>query len=143
MARPTSLTPELANGIVKLIQNGAHPITAAGAYGVARSTFYDWMERGEATDPVRLALPLYIEFADNVRKAEYEAESTLVALAIAKIRTTADAVMVLERRFSERWQRREEVTINLRREAEKIAKETGLDADAILSEVEAILAGTK
>lgn len=143
MARPTSLTPELASNIVKLIQLGAHPVTAAGAYGVARSTFYDWVQRGEMTGSDLPIDPLFIDFSDNVRKAEYEAESTLVGLAIAKIKTTSDAVMLLERRFSERWQRREEVTINLRREAEKIAKETGLNADEILSEVESILAGVK
>ncbi len=143
MARPSKLTPEISTGIVTLIEHGVHPVVAAGAFGVERSTFYQWIARGEGTDPLRPMEPAYAEFAESVRDAEYKAESTLVSVAVAKIRTTADAVMLLERRFRERWQRSEEVTINLRREAEKIAAETGLDADDILREAETILAGAK
>lgn len=143
VVRPTTLTPEIATGIVVLIENGVHPLIAAGSFGVAKSTYYDWIQRGEGEHPSRLTEPAYIEFAEKVRMAEYRAESTLVGLAIAKVKTTADAVMLLERRFADRWQRREEVTINLRREAEKIAAETGLDADEIVAEAEAILAGRR
>jgi hypothetical protein len=143
MARPTTLTPETAIGIVTLIEHGVHPVVAAGSFGVARSTYYQWIQRGETIDDSIPAEPLFVSFADDVRAAEYKAESTLVGLAITKVKTTADAIQLLERRFSERWQRREEVTINLRREAEKIATETGLDADEIVAEAEAILAGRK
>ena len=55
MARPTKLTPELATGIVTLIQHGVHPPIAAGAYGVDRITFYEWLARGEGRDPDRPA----------------------------------------------------------------------------------------
>ena len=113
MARPTKLTPEIATGIVTLLENAVHPAVAAGAFGVSQSTFYEWIARGEATDPRRLSDPVYIDFAERVRAAEYQAESALVGLAIAKIKTTADAVLLLERRFRERWQRTEEVTINI------------------------------
>jgi len=140
MARPTKLTPEVATGIVTLLEHAVHPEVAAGSYGVAVSTFYEWLERGEAIDSRRPADPLYIDFAERVRAAEYKAESALVGLAIAKVKTTADAVLVLERRFRDRWQRTEEVTINLRREAERIAEATGLDASEIQAEAERILA---
>lgn len=143
MTRATALTPELAHGIVTLIANGVHPAIAAGAFGVARSTYYDWIQRGEAVHRTRATDPVFVAFADDVRKAEYQAESTLVGMAISKVRTTADAVMLLERRFAERWQRREEVTVNLRREADRIAAETGLDADTILAEAEAVLAANR
>lgn len=140
MARPTKLTPEIATGIVTLIEHGVHPVVAAGAFGVERSTLYQWIARGEGTDPLRPMEPIYAEFADAVRDAEYKAESTLVGLAVAKIKTTADAVMLLERRFRDRWQRTEEVTINIRREAERLAAASGLNADDIVAEAEAILA---
>lgn len=143
MARPTKLTPEVASGIVTLIEHGVHPVVAAGSFGVARTTYYQWVALGEAVDEALPSDLMYVEFADSVRSAEYKAESALVGLAIAKVKTTADAVILLERRFRERWQRTEEVTINIRREAEKIAAETGLDADDIVAEAEAILAGAR
>lgn len=139
MARPTKLTPEVASGIVSLLEHAVHPEVAAGAFGVAVSTFYAWVQRGEDRDERYPADPLYIEFSDAVRAAEYKAESSLVSLAISKVKTTGDAVLLLERRFRERWQRTEEVTINLRREAERIAEATGLDAAEIQAEAERIL----
>ena len=144
MARPSKLTPEIATGIVKLLENAVHPEVAAGAYGVSLTTFYEWVRRGEGReDGDRLMDPVYIEFAQRVSEAEYKAESALVGLAIGKVKTTADAVLLLERRFRDRWQRTEEVTINLRREAEKIAEATGLDANEVFAEAESILAQAK
>lgn len=143
MARPTKLTPEVLTGIVTLIEHGVHPVVAAGSFGVAKSTYYDWVSLGEAAESTLPVDPIYVEFADSVRDAEYKAESTVVALAIAKIKTTGDALAFLERRFAERWQRREEITVNIRREAEKIAAETGLNADDIVAEAESILAGAR
>jgi hypothetical protein len=141
MARPSKLTPEIATGIVTLLENAVHPEVAAGAYGVSLTTFYEWIRRGEGReDGDRLMDPMYVEFAQKVTEAEYKAESALVGLAIGKIKTTADAVLLLERRFRDRWQRTEEVTINLRREAEKIAEATGLNASEIQAEAERILA---
>ena len=140
MPRPTKLTPEIATGIVTLLEHAVHPEVAAGAYGVSLSTFYEWVARGEGTDPDRLSEPAYTTFAEQVRAAEYKAESALVGLAIGKVKTTADAVLLLERRFRARWQRSEEVTVNIRREAEKIAEATGLNADEIQAEAERILA---
>ena len=143
MARPTKLTPEIATGIVTLLEHAVHPKVAAGSFGVSEGTFYEWIARGEGTDPIRMSDPLYTDFAERVRAAEYKAESALVGLAIGKIKTTADAVLLLERRFRDRWQRTEEVTINIRREAEKIAAASGLDADEIWAETERILAQAK
>ena len=140
MARPTKLTPEVATGIVTLIQHGVHPPVAARAFGVAPATFHEWVARGNERDPQRPADPLYIEFADDVAKAEQQAEAALVQIAVAKIRTTGDAVLILERRFGERWKDRQELTVNFRREAEKLAAETGLNADEIMAEAERIFA---
>jgi len=139
MPRPSKLTPELATGIVTLLENAVHPEVAAGAFGVSLAAFSEWVARGEGTDPIRLSEPMYTEFAERVRTAEYKAESALVGLAIGKVRTTADAVLLLERRFRDRWQRTEEVTVNIRREAERIAEATGLNASEIQAEAERIL----
>lgn len=140
MVRPTKLTPEIATGIVTLIQHGVHPPIAAGAYGVARSTYHEWIARGEDRDPLRPSEPIYIEFAEAVARAEEQSEAALVHLAVQKVRTTAEALAVLERRFGERWMNRREITVNFRREAEKLAAQTGLDADEIMAEAEKIFA---
>ena len=103
MPRPTKLTPELSAGIVGLVEHAVHPVVAAASFGVARSTLYEWLERGTAIDPRRPMEPIYAEFADSMDAAEAKAESALVALALAKARTSADALGILERRYGERW----------------------------------------
>lgn len=138
MVRPTKLTPEVADGIVELIQKCVHPPIAAGAYGVSDSTYHEWLARGEARDPLRPADPVFIEFAARVRDAEFQAEAALVALATAKVKTTQDALAILERRYGDRWRQRREVEINIRRLAEKVAD--GMDPAAVVAEAERILA---
>ena len=140
MGRPTKLTPELATAIVTLIQHGVHPPIAAGAYGVDKATFYEWLARGESRDPDRLSVPEYTEFAERVRRAEHEAESAIVAMAVKKIRTSGDALAVLARRFGERWRERIDVRVELEAEVRRLANETGVDYAEALAEAERILA---
>ena len=47
MGRKTRLTTELIDAIVKRIRVGVFPYIAAQAVGIPKSTFYDWMRRGE------------------------------------------------------------------------------------------------
>ena len=140
MARPTKLTPEIATGIVTLVQHGVHPPVAAGAYGVDGSTFYEWMSRGEDRDPRRPSVPEYTAFAEAVRRAEHEAESAIVAMAVKKIRTSGDALAVLARRFGDRWRERIDVRVELEAEVRRLANETGVDYAEALQEAERILA---
>jgi class 3 adenylate cyclase len=138
MARPTKLTPELMTGIVTLIQHAVHPTVAAASFGVASSTFFEWIARGEGRSERGMGDPLYMEFADAVRAAEDQAESALVQLAITKAKTSADAIAILERRFRDRWKRTDEVSVNIRLLAEKLAGE-GLDPKEVIAEAERIL----
>lgn len=138
MARPTKLTPDLLEAIVSLVEHAVHPEVAAQAFGVARATLYEWIARGRGTDPMRPMEPIYAEFADAIDAAEAKAESALVALAIAKARTPADAIAVLERRFGARWRDRREVTVNIRQELERLASSPE-EAAAALHEVSRIL----
>jgi hypothetical protein len=61
-----------------------------------------------------LAEPIYQEFAESVAKAERQAESALVGLAIRKARTTRDALDILARRFGGDWREKTEVRIDVR-----------------------------
>lgn len=76
--RPSKLTPKLQEQILSLVQSGCYPEVAAGALGVSRSTFYEWMARGEGTDPDRAPTPEYAEFADAIAQAIDKSEVRLV-----------------------------------------------------------------
>lgn len=115
MARPTKLTPELMVGIVSLVERCVPPVTAAGAFGVSRTTYFEWLQRadGRAGDD-RPSEPIYVEFADAITNAERQAESALVDLAIRKARSTRDALDILARRFGGDWRERIDVKVDVR-----------------------------
>jgi hypothetical protein len=139
MGRPTKLTPEVRDGIVGFIQKGVHPYIAAGAFGVAVGTYDEWMGRGRGTDPLRPSDPVYIEFAEAVEAAQHQAEAALVAMAVLKAKSTSDLVLILERRFGERWRERREVLVTVHDAIERMAASPE-EAVAAQQEVERILA---
>lgn len=77
--RPTLLTPELQQKIVTGIRMGVYPEVSAGAHGVRRATFYEWLRRGQGLDPNRAQTPEYADFADAILQAIDQAEYRLVA----------------------------------------------------------------
>ena len=70
MARRTRLTPELIDAIVKRVRVGVFPYIAAQAVGIPKSTFYDWMRRGEK------GRRPFSELRAKVREAAASARST-------------------------------------------------------------------
>jgi hypothetical protein len=101
--RPTKLTKDLTNKICRAIRAGNYPAVAARSCGVAESTFYRWMEEGRSAKK-----GLHRDFYEEVKGAEAEAEVRAVAV-IAKAMSGEwrPAFGLLERRFAERWRRRE------------------------------------
>ncbi len=47
MARPSKLTPEVSEKIVRAIRAGNYPAVAAAHAGIHAATYYRWMEHGE------------------------------------------------------------------------------------------------
>jgi transposase len=101
MARPTKCTAEITAAIAQRIADGNFPDVAAQCEGVGKSTFYAWMQRGEAESegPFR-------EFVEAVTRAEAEFEDAT----LEKVRTAVDqfgnaknAAWLLERRNRDRW----------------------------------------
>lgn len=80
--RPTKLTKEVHARIVKMIGAGVPPETAAGACGVARATFYEWMSRARGTHRLRATRALEA-FAVDVERALAQSEARL-ALKLAE-----------------------------------------------------------
>jgi transposase-like protein len=104
--RRSKLTPELQEKIVRVIRAGNYAYIAAEYAGIGQSTFYRWLEQGEAqtTGPYR-------DFREAVKAAEREAEIRAVATVQQHMGKSWQAAMTyLERKFPQRWGRRLDVT---------------------------------
>lgn len=117
--RPTKLTSEIQNKIVTAIRAGNYIETAAAYAGISKNTLYDWLKRG-AREKERLernprarikkSEAPYVEFSDAVEKAMAEAEIRDVAIiAKAAEENWQAAAWRLERKYPERWGRREKI----------------------------------
>ncbi|HEY4897587.1 MAG TPA: transposase [Solirubrobacteraceae bacterium] len=101
MARPTKLTPELQERIIKAVRAGNYAEAAARASGIAPSTYYRWLQRGTVEEH-----GAYRDFSEAVRQAEAEAEVHAVAiLRRAMGEDWRAALAYLERRYPGRWRR--------------------------------------
>lgn len=104
MARPCELTPALIGLVTAEIEKGNYPEIAARVAGIARSTYYAWLERGRADAAAGLDT-LHRQFSDAVKEAEAQAESLLLGeLKEGPLGWQARA-WILERRWRGRWAR--------------------------------------
>ncbi len=103
MARPTKLTPEVRDKIVKAISAGAYATVAAKAAGIGKSTYFRWLEEALKEN----AKPELVEFREAVKEAEAQAEIANIALirTAAQAGTWQAAAWYLERKHAERWGR--------------------------------------
>lgn len=101
--RPTKLNPELQEKICQAIRAGNYIETAAAYAGVNKSTLYDWLKRGG-----RAKSGKYKEFSNAVEKALAEAEvRDVFIIGKAAEENWQAAAWRLERKFPERWGRKE------------------------------------
>ena len=131
---PITLSDEIQKKIVNGLAAGNYICTVCDWAGIGVTTFYYWMERGKdalaAGKKVKPEERQFIEFLKAVQKAQAEAEMKLVMSiekqangrpaefnnAGEKIRSEipADwraAGWILERKFQDRWGRREQVKV--------------------------------
>lgn len=105
--------------IVQAVRAGNYIETAAAYAGVAKSTLYDWMKRG-ARERQRLernpkarakkSEAPYVEFSNAIQKALAESEMFDVAtIGRASRDNWQAAAWRLERKFPERWGRKERI----------------------------------
>lgn len=124
MARPTKLTPELADRICQSLRVGVPDIYAAEGNGIERSTFWQWVELGREAKacvvdgcsdlhhgPVTGELS-YVEFVDMAMVAEADA----VRLAVGYITKAMPADPVnarwwLEHRHGDAFKPRKEIEV--------------------------------
>ncbi len=86
--------------IIEMVRKGNHPETAAASAGISRTTLNEWLRKGVAGDEV------YAAFAAAVREAESESEAAAVRT-LRSAGTWKAQAWFLERRFPQRWMKRE------------------------------------
>lgn len=115
MPRPTKLTDDVQFRIVAALRAGNYADAAASSGGIAKATYYDWLTRGRAElehreegGRPRAREQPYVEFLEAVGRASADAE--VHAVAILRKAMPDDwraAAWYLERRYPDRWRRRE------------------------------------
>lgn len=117
MARRVELTPELVSQITTEVARAHYPAVVARRLGVTKQTFEGWMERGEKAHQEDWGLgPDDSEFLprclfEGIEEAEAQAEIDLVnqahQLAGAGRSSWQGMMTIAERRFSDRWRKRD------------------------------------
>lgn len=133
MARPTKLNFDTHNKIITAIRAGNYIETAAAYAGVNKSTLYEWLKRGEREKQrvaensrygIRKSEEPYVEFSNAVEKALAEAEIRDVAIiAKAAQEQWQAAAWRLERKFPDRWGRKDKVDLSADKDGFKIVVE--------------------
>lgn len=122
MARKPKISPQIIDIISKGLQAGNYAATVLDYAGVSTSAYYNWLNRGEKeiarlealeeqgeTDPKPLESEApYVDLVDAVKKASAAGEMQAVSLIRnAFNRNWTAAMTFLERRFPDRWGRRD------------------------------------
>lgn len=97
--RPTKYTPEVVAKILATLRLGSYPEIAALSADIDETTYYRWIQK-------------YPDFCQSVKKAIAQAETRL----LVDIEEHPDAwqrqAWKLERRFGDRWGRRDAVKVS-------------------------------
>jgi len=98
----------LTERIAKLIAEGNYVEVACSAVGIGKTTYYRWLQHGEQAQS-----GVYRDFWNAIKKAEAEAETKYTGV----IRDAANegnwtaAAWWLERRYPDRWGKRDKMEL--------------------------------
>ena len=98
------LTDDLINEIAALIREGNYIETTCRAVGISSQTYRTWKKRGEAATS-----GIYRRFFEAIDQSEAKAESRYLGVIkdAANSKTWQAAAWYLERKYPERWGRRQ------------------------------------
>lgn len=108
----TKLNEQTQAVIVEAIRKGNYIDNAAAMAGIAESSYYHWIERGDA-DIEAGKVTIYSEFSEAIKRAKAEGEQIdldLIAEAAGKGNWQA-AAWRLERRFPTKWGKQEKLQL--------------------------------
>jgi transposase len=101
MARPSKLTPDLAEKIANYISTGNYASVVCGLVGITETTYYSWLEKGRKAKSGK-----YLEFLESIKKAEAAREAKWIK-DIDGDPSWQSKAWLLERRYPERWGKKE------------------------------------
>lgn len=134
MARRSKMTDARVASLLNALRVGNTRRAACAHADISPDTFYRW----KATDRT---------FSDAVEKAEGEAEGRYLmhVAQAAQSGTWQAAAWWLERRRNEQFGQRQRVdlSVEVHAEVERIARDRGLDPDAVMAELRTILPGVR
>lgn len=130
MGRKLKLTPELIKEASDLVKMGNYTETVCKYLGIGDTTWYRWMKEGEAEKS-----GIKRDFWESIKKAESYAEIRNVQIIQKTAEKAKDdpklwvaAMTFLERKFPDRWGRKDKVKADL--------QHTGKDGGPIKTEHE-------
>lgn len=130
MARPTSLTPELQEALVKLIEGGLPISVSCDHEGIPYSTVCKWMKReGEP----------YESFRHSIKRARAKAQMRMVLTVRACSKDWQACAWYLERSDPKNWGRKDR-TVTAKPADGKPAGLEGLSSEAIIAKLKAAIA---
>ena len=141
--RPSKLTPELQAEIILLIKTGNFVETVCTTVGINKSTFYDWIKKGEQSNHPRNR---YNIFQESVKKAMAWSEARDVAIITQHSEENwRAAAWKLSRKYPKKWGKKAYADLNLDIEdLEKVdLKDIPKEDYVIIKEVLNILATQK
>lgn len=147
MGRPTKITEEIIKEIETYLKAGNYIETAANIIGIHKSTLYDWLKRGRrALDeeaktgkPIPESEELFARFSDAVRKAQAWSEARdLMTIGEHAKGDWKAAAWRLERKFPERWGRKDRVEAELKHSGSVEQNHTGEVAQKISTDPQAL-----
>lgn len=108
----TKLNEQTQAVLVEAIRKGNYIDNAAAMAGIAESSYYHWIERGDA-DIEAGKVTIYSEFSEAIKRAKAEGEQIdldLIADAAGKGNWQA-AAWRLERRFPTKWGKQDKLQL--------------------------------
>ena len=132
MARPSiELTKEMHDMVVGALKAGNYIETAAALVGIHHDTLRDWIKKGRKGDP------RYEVLANDVAQAIASAEARdLAVIGKAANEHWQAAAWRLERRFNDRWGRKNDVSLSGKNGAPPLKMELIIDLDGTATETQ-------
>jgi transposase len=142
--RPTKLTPDIQVKIVDALKMGNYIETAAALAGINKTSIYEWLKRGARelerveNNPnarIRKEEEPFVKFSNAVQKAQAESEQRdLLIIAKAGQTDWKASAWRLERKYPQRWGRKERLDFEAKVTQENINREETIIEQRIFSD---------
>ena len=113
--RPSKLTADTTDAVYQALKLGNYAQIACKVAGISEASYHAWRARGQTEldrqdrgEKARPSEALFLDFLEATKKGEAEAENRAVLMVQNAMPTNWQAAMTyLERRFPDRWGRRD------------------------------------